>query len=246
MKRILLTVLAVTTLAACTKQITPEERISQIDTYFKEQPMTYADALAKIDADRRLDFLTLKLSKDLKAKDIWSVGEDGYASVVGELRGKNHGKDGDISIVSAPVDDPVACAAVLEAMRAFKKIGIQHKNNIRVLFYGQGKDDEDRTGLALVSSEFSGENELISFATDVNSMGLYPKRTFVLEEQPMFVEKMVKVIPPYIAPLGPCEVKQGVFPPAWDLRAPAYRYSVEEGTLARDAAQLTAFLFLVN
>ena len=116
--------LVVLSAAAC-KKITPETRIAQIDQHFNGKEAVYGDKLQQYTEDKKIDYLTLQLMKELGAKDLWTLEDEGHMALVAEFPGKEK-KNPQISLISASLDDPTACATILEVLEAYKKIKIQH------------------------------------------------------------------------------------------------------------------------
>jgi hypothetical protein len=244
MKRILLLALVVLSAVAC-KKITPETRIAQIGTFFDGKEDSYSAKLQQYTGDKQLDYLTLQLMGELGAKDLWTVEDDGLTSLVAEFPGK--AKAPQISMISAPLDDPTACALILEVLEAYKQIKIQHENTIRAVFYAPAPDSTRPSGLAAINQDLHESGEFNSFDIELSTRGDLPLHTFVLNENPAFVEKMIELIPGYLAPLGDYQVVKDAKPdPTWPLKGSIYRYHVNPAELQKEAAAVTAFAFLLN
>lgn len=245
MKRVLLILLAVLSTVACRK-ITPEDRIAQISDYFKTNENTYAEDLHRHEGQKRLDYLTLKLAKDINAEDIWTLENEGENSLVAEFPGRE-GKKTQFSLLSASLDDPDACAVVLNTLQAFKDLKINPKGTIRALFYSPLKDTAGISGLSAVFREIFESGELVTFEMEVASRDTLPGHTFFLDEKPVFAERLLEVVPPYLSPLGDYRLEQGEYPnPEWPVKASVYRYYIDPSDLKKESAVISAFSFLVN
>ena len=226
MKRFLLILLAVLSTVACRK-ITPEDRIAQISDYFKTNENTYAEDLHRHEGQKRLDYLTLKLAKEINAEDIWTLENEGENSLVAEFPGRE-GKKTQFSLLSASLDDPDACAVVLNTLQAFK-------------------DTAGISGLSAVFREIFESGELVTFEMEVASRDTLPGHTFFLDEKPVFAERLLEVVPPYLSPLGDYRLEQGEYPnPEWPVKASVYRYYIDPSDLKKESAVISAFSFLVN
>ena len=243
MKRILLLALVVLSAVAC-KKITPETRIAQIGNFFDGKEDSYSAKLRQYTGDKQLDYLTLQLLGELGANDLWTVDDEELTSLVAEFSGK--AKAPQISMISASLDDPTACALILEVLEAYKKIKIQHDNTIRAVFYAPAPDSTRPSGLASINQDLHESGEFNSFDIELSTRGDQPLHTFVLEESPAFAEKIIQMVPGYLAPLGDYQVVQGVPDPAWPLKGSIYRYPINPAELQKEAAAVTAFTFLLN
>ena len=243
MKKLMYFALVLLSLAAC-KRITPEERIAQISRFFDGKENNYTAQLQQFTGEKQLDYLNLVLAKDLGAEDIWTIEADGQSSLIAEFPGKEKGAS--LTMISASLDDPAACSAILELFEAYKKYKIQHKNTIRALFYAP-VDSTGNGGLHAVNEELRNSDELIIFDIELSTGRDLPRRTFVLEEKPVFAEQLIKVVSPYIAPMGDYSFKQGVYPNRdWPLTTSIYRYNLSADEFQKDVAVVTAFSFLLN
>ena len=248
MKRILLIGLAVLTAAAC-KQITPEQRINELSTYFSTKESTHTEWMESHDAAKRIDYLTLNLAKTAKADDLWTLEGGGGTSLIAEFTGrpKDRKQKPEMTMISASLDDPAACGVVLDVVEAFRELKIQHKNTIRAVFYEPSADSTGLTGLGAINREFRGSDELIVFDIELNSRDTLPSHTFVLEEKPYFARQMIEVLPPYFKTLGDYQFVQGPYPNNnWPLKGSIYRYHVEPGNLATEATAVATLAFLMN
>ena len=245
MKRILLLALVVLSAAAC-KKITPETRIAQIDQHFNGKEAVYSAKLPQYTGEKQLDYLTLQLAGELGAREIWTLDEDGHVALVAEFPGKDK-KNPQVSMISASLGDPNACATLLEVLEAYKKIKIQHKNIMRVLFYSPATDSTGRNGLTLVNQDMRESGDMVVFDIEVATREDQPQHTFVLDETPTFAKTLIDVVPGYMAPLGSYQLVQGTYPnPDWELHCPVYRYYVDPAAFQKEAAAVTAFTFLLN
>jgi hypothetical protein len=245
MKRLLLLSLVVLSAVAC-KTITPETRIAQIDQFFTGKEAVYSAKLQQFTGEKQLDYLTLQLMQELGAKDLWTLEDEGHQVLVAEFPGKEK-KNPQISLISASLDDPTACAAILEVLEAYKKIKIQHKNTIRALFYSPVTDSTGRNGLSVANRDIRESGEMVQFDIELSSHGEQPKHTFILDESPIFAKTLIEVIPGYLAPLGSYQLVQGTYPNTdWPMRCPIYRYQLAADDFQKEAAAMTAFTFLLN
>ena len=244
MKRILLITLAVLSAVSC-KKITPEMRIAQIDRFFDGKEDVYTAKLQQYEGEKQLDYLQLVLAGDLGAGDIWTIEADGLNSLMAEFPGKD--EHAQLTMISAPLDDPAACSAVLSLLEAFKDIKIQHKNTIRALFYSPAQDTTGQNGLVAVNDELRASDELIIFDIELSSRDTTALHTFILEENPAFAHQLLEVLPPYFAPLGDYRFEQGIYPNhSWPLKTSIYRYHIDSGDLQKETAAVTALAFLLN
>ena len=236
MKRLLLLSLVVLSAVAC-KTITPESRIAQSDQFFTGKEAVYSAKLQQFTGEKQLDYLTLQLMQELGAKDLWTLEDEGHQVLVAEFPGKEK-KNPQISLISASLDDPTACAAILEVLEAYKKIKIQHKNTIRALFYSPVTDSTGRNGLSVANRDIRESGEMVQFDIELSSHGEQPKHTFILDESPIFAK---------MAPLGSFKLVQGTYPNAtWPMKCPIYRYQLAPDDFQKEAAAMTAFTFLLN
>ena len=244
MKRILLITLAVLSAVSC-KKITPEMRIAQIDRFFDGKEDVYTAKLQQYEGDKQLDYLNLVLDRDLGAGDIWTIEADGMSSLMAEFPGKD--KHAQLSMISASLDDPAACSAVLSLLEAYKTIKIQHKNTMRVLFYSPARDTTGQNGLVAVNDELRASDELILFDIELSTRDTTARHTFVLEEKPVFAKQLMGALQPYFAPMGDYQFKQGTYPnPSWPLKTSIYRYHIDSSDLQKESAAVTALAFLLN
>ena len=248
MKRILLIVLAVLAAASC-KKVTPDQRIGEFSTYFSGKGSTHTEWMESHDASKRIDYLTLNLAKTAKADDLWTLEGGGGTSLIAEFTGRTKDKKGpEMTIISASLDDPVACGVVLDVMEAFRELKVQHKNTIRAVFYEPSADSTGLTGLGAVNREFRGSDELMVFDIELSSRDTLPSRTFVLDEQIYFARQLIEVLPTYFKSLGDFEFVQGTPPDRsnWPMKGPVYRYHVEPGNLDTEAAAVATLAYLLN
>lgn len=245
MKRILLIALVVLAATSC-KKITPETRIAEINRFFQGKEDVHTPKLQQYQGKKQLDYLNLILDGELDAATIWVVEADGQSSMLAEFPGSD--KKGDLTMISASLDDPQACSAVLEAMEALKQLKIQHKNTIRTLFYAPAPDSTGQNGLAAVNDELRSFEELILFDIELTTGSeTVPTKTFVIEEKPDFARQLIEIIQPYMAPLGDYQFEQGIYPnPSWPLKTSIYRYNVDPGDFQKDVAAVTSFAYLLN
>ena len=237
--------LVVLSAAAC-KKITPETRIAQIDQHFNGKEAVYGDKLQQYTEDKKIDYLTLQLMKELGAKDLWTLEDEGHMALVAEFPGKEK-KNPQISLISASLDDPTACATILEVLEAYKKIKIQHKTTMRAVFYSPATDSTGRNGLDVVNQDLRESAEMAQFDIELSTRDDNPHHVFVLDESPTFAQTLIQVVPGYLAPLGEYQVIQGVYPnPVWPLHCPIYRYYIDSNEFQKEAAAVTAFTFLLN
>ena len=248
MKRILLIGLVVLAAASC-KKPNAEERITAITEYYTENTEdTYAAQIAQYEGDRRIDYLSLVLGKEMGTEDIWTLDTDTGHSLLAAFPGVDKkATEPIISLISAPVDDPTACAAVLNVLKAFKKLRIAHKNDIRAFFYDPQPDSLGQSGLTLAEQDFKDTKEIITFNLVLTSRDTLPANTFVIEDKKMFTAKLIDIVLPYLKPLGEYQFVQGnYYNPEWPIKMATYRFQVDESRLMQDAAVTTAFYMLLN
>lgn len=237
--------LTVLSTVAC-KKVTPEMRIAQFADYFSSKDDSHAARLQQYEGDKRVDYLTLQLARELGADDIWTIEAAGENSLVAGFPGKEKGNR-QMSIISASLDDPAACAAVLEVLQAFKSLKVRHKNDIRAIFYSRAQDSTGFNGLAAINQEMREDGDFFVFDIELSSQSDLPRNTFTLSDKVPFTQRMSEVIPPYLAPLGTYELMQGTYPDSeWPLKGPVYRYVVDADNLQKDAAAIAAFTYLLN
>ena len=250
MKRILLIGLAVLAAASC-KKVTTEERVVAVAEYFNQQEESYTSQVAGYEGDKRLDYLTLVLNKDLKTEDLWTLDSESGSSLLAVFEGRDKDttkKATAISMIAAPLDDPTACGVVLDVLKAFKKLRIAHKSEIRALFYDAQPDSLGHPeGLALLGQDILDADELISFTIALSSRDSLPAGTFAIDDQRSFREKVIEILPPYFTPLGTYTFVEGTFPnPDWPNRMGVYRYHVDKDRLPQDEAAVTVLTMLLN
>ena len=250
MKRVLLIGMVVLAAASC-KKVTPEERVVAVADYFNQQEEeSYTGKVAGFEGDKRIDYLTLVLSKDLKTEDIWTLDSESGTSLMAVFEGRDKEAQDKpvISMIAAPVDDPTACGVVLDVLKAFKKLRIAHKSEIRALFYEAQPDSLGHpAGLALLGQDILDADELISFTIALSSRDSLPSGTFAIDDQRSFRQKVIEIIPPYFTPLGTYQFVEGTFPnPDWPNRMGVYRYHVDKDRLPQDAAAVTVLTMLLN
>lgn len=244
MKRILLISLAVLAAAAC-KKITPEQQVSKIAEFLGGYENEYVTPLTQHDTGRRLDYLTLVLNRDLDANSIWTLETGGGTSLNAEFPGREKNKQ--ISLISASIDDPAACAAALGILRAFKEQRLNTANTLRLLVYDNTPDSLGVSGLESVIRDYRASEELITFDLELSTCDTLPNHTFIMEEKPVFVEKILEVIPPYFKQLGDYQFVQGEYPNHdWPLKSSVYRYRIDPGDLPRETAAAAALTLLLN
>ncbi|MBR5019961.1 MAG: hypothetical protein IKX53_10065 [Bacteroidales bacterium] len=245
MKRFTLILLAVLSAIACRK-VTPEEQIAQIAGYFEKTSDAFSENLQRHEGDKRVDYLTLTLAKELMADDLWTLEYAGEKSLIAEFPGREK-KQTQFSLLSASLDDPEACAVVLNTLQAFKDLKIKPKGTIRTLFYNPVQDTLGFSGLTAVFGEFYESGELVTFELEVSSRDSIPPHTFRIEEKPAFADQLIEVIPPYLAPLGNFQFVRGQYPnKEWPVKASVYRYRIDPADLRKESAAVAAFCFLVN
>lgn len=245
MKRVLIILLAVLSTVAC-KKVTPEMRIAQMADYMAAKENVHSAKLSQYEGDKRVDYLTLQLVKNLAADDLWSLENAGENSLVAEFLGKSK-SDSQLTLLSASLDDPDACATILSILEAFRDLKISHKNDIQVLFYSSAQDSTGQSSLDAINQELDESGDFFAFDIELSALSSLPVHTFVVSDKRDFVSKMAEVIPPYLEPLGDYRIMQGTYPdPAWPLKGPVYRYALSKNELAKDAAAVAAFTFLLN
>ena len=244
MKRFLLILLAVLSTVAC-KKVTPEDRIAQMAEYLASHQDIHAARLAQYDDAKRVDYLTLQLAKELEATDLWTLETADRNSLVAEFPGNTKG-DHQLSLLTASLDDPAACAMLLNVLETFRDLKIRHKNDMRAIFYSTAKDSTGTDGLTALNQEMIDDGEIFAFDIALSSTASLPGYTFIISDKRAFVERMAEVVPPYIEPLGSFQLMQGVYPdPEWPLKGPVYRYTLN-GDRNQDAAAIAAFTYLLN
>ena len=242
MKKAFVLALALLSLAAC-KKITPEQRIAEIDRFFDGKTESYSADLKQYQGDKQIDYLHLVLARDLDAGDIWTVESGEQSSLIAEFPSKE--KDAPLAMISASLDDPAACAAILEMLEAYRDIQIQHRNTLRVLFYAPA-DSTGNSGLAAVNEEIHAANELNIFDIELSTQADLPAHTFVIEDTPKFADQLVEALPRYFAPLGDYQFIPRLPDPEWPMRGTIYRYNLSTDEFQQEVAAVTVFAFLLN
>ena len=165
MKRVLIILLAVLSTVAC-KKVTPEMRIAQMADYMAEKENVHSAKLSQYEGDKRVDYLTLQLIKNLAADDLWSLENAGENSLVAEFLGKSK-SDSQLTLLSASLDDPDACATILSILEAFRDLKISHKNDIQVLFYSSAQDSTGQSSLDAINQELDESGDFFAFVINL-------------------------------------------------------------------------------
>lgn len=254
MKRILFFLLVTLVAAsACSKKVPSEKIISGFCQHYDKKGDVYREPLARLAPEKRSGYVLLKLGKDLKAADVWTLDFEEEDLESGEMEGgqvivaefKSREKDRHISMISACLEDPDACSAVLDVLDAFKEAKFRPALTLRAVFYEGGKSGVD--GLKAVARDFNDASELSTFDIEVSSRDSIPERTFIIEDKLAFAGKIVEVIPPLVKPVGDVEFEIGDFPrEGWPTNIPTYRYRLSSADRLTDLKVLTAFTFLLN
>lgn len=243
MKRITLILFAVLATVSC-KKVTPEQQITRIGTYFSNLEAPMAGQVERFDGSKRIDFLTLNLAKELDSEDIWTLENAGENSLIAEFPGKEKELKR-YTLISASLDDPAACAAVIDLMKAFKELKIRPRNTVRTLFYSTAADSTGYSSLHAVNEEIYDSHEIYEFGIEISSCDTLPKRTFVIEENPMFASQLIETIQPYFLDSGYKFVK-GTFPnPEWPLKLATYRYAIDPGSYKEDLKAIATIAMLL-
>ena len=233
---------------AC-KQVTPEEQIAKIGTYFSDHKNGYAAFLQQVDATKRSDYLTLVQAKDLGAAEVWLLDTDEGKTLVAEYPGSKpkKGTEPQIALVTASLDDPQACAAALAVVEAFKKMKLRHASTLRTAFYTPASDSATVSGLDVLRDDLVEANEAISYNLDLSTQRSQAPHTFLIEENLRFVSQFIEVLPPYFVPLGEYRFQQGVYPNHnWPINAATYRYRIDPQSISSETAALTTLVYLLN
>jgi len=245
MKRALLIGLTVLMAVAC-KKVTIEERIDSISAYFSQHENPYVERLEQLADGQRIDYLTYTLLKDLRAREAWILDEGENESLVAAFPSRK-AAEGQLSAITVSLDDPAACAAALHLIKACKDLKIKSKNNLRVLFYAPAPDSAGKSGLVSFRRDLRDAGEIISLDIHLTSLDSLPPHTFVIEENPGFVERFLEVIPPYFKPLGEYSFIKGTYPnPDWPLNTATCRYNLDAEDLQNETAAVTILSFLLN
>ena len=245
MKRLLLIGLALLAMASC-KKVTPEERIDSIYTFFENNEDNYSTRLAGLDPAKRPDYLMLVLANELKADEVWTLGEEEDTSLAAEFNGEAE-KDKQLSIISASLDEVDACAAALNIMHAFKELKIKPSSHIRILFFSPARDSSSTSGLSVCQQDIQEAGEMVSFDLNLSSSGACPAHTFVIEESARFVDRFLELVTPYFSQRGDFTFTKGPYPnPEWALKAPTYRYDINPDERQKEYAAVTTLTFLLN
>ena len=248
MKRILLLTIAVLAAAtSCSKKVSSEQLIEGLVQHFDTKGDQFSEPLAGKSAENRADFITYHLGKTLGAADIWTLDvgssdEENGQVIVAEF--KSHDKNADISVLSASLDDPEACGAVLAVLDAFKQAKIRPAMALRAVFYDGGETGTE--GIRTLYDDFNQSGEIAAFDIEVSSLDSIPEKTFLIEDRPVFVRKIIEVIPAYLTPVCQASVKAGDFPrEGWPVLTPTYRYRLGDDRID-DLKALSVFTLLMN
>ena len=256
MKRILFFLLVTLVAAsACSKKVPSEKIIAGFSHYYEKNGDVYREQLVQLAPEKRNSVILLKLGKDLKAADVWTLDFEEENLESGEMEGgqvivaefKSREKDRHISLISACLEDPEACSAVLDVLDAFKEAKFRPAMTLRAVFYEGGESGTD--GLKAVAHDFFQAGELSTFDIEVSSRDTLPERTFIIEDKLAFAGKIVEVIPPLIKPVTDVQFEVGDFPrEGWPTNIPTYRYHLSPAPADRlsDLKALTGFTFLLN
>ncbi len=248
MRRIILLGMVLLAAVACRK-VSPEEQIAAFSDYFNEHENGFVDKLEQLDCTKRTDYLTLVQANQLGATEVWLLDTDDSRALVAEYRGRKHKKDTDpqLSLLTASLDDPQACAAVLAVMEAFKKMKVYPASTLRTAFYSPAAEDAATSGLHALHDDLVEAGEVISYDFEISSRHGQAPGTFLIEENPMFVEHFLREIPPYFTPLGDYHFQQGIYPnDNWPLNAATYRYMLDGHALPHESAAIATLVFLLN
>lgn len=247
---IILAVAALATAASCGR-VTAEEQMESLVSAFRQSAGTHYSALEALDEAKRPGYITLKLAKDLKIKDISAIDFEVDSTtegqvIIAEIPGTDK-EDYKISLISAAIDDPVGSGLVLDVLEAWRKCKVRRHNTIKAVFYDRCGNELAPVGLKELNSELHQTGEHPQFCIEVSNAAQLPERTFVIEDTPAFVENFFDVVPQYFEPLGDFTFMRGAFPnPKWPLRAPVYRYCPRSNELARDEAAVALMMYLLN
>lgn len=253
MKRILFFLLVtLVATSSCSKKVPSEKIISDFCQQYDKKGDVYREPLSQVAPEKRGSFILLKLGKDLKAADVWTLDFEEEDVESGEMNGgqvivaefKSREKDRHISMISACLDDPDACSAVLDVLNAFKEAKFRPALTLRAVFYDGGKTGTD--GLKAAANDFIQASELSTFDIEVSSRDSIPEKTFIIEDKLAFAGKLVEVVPPLVKPVADVDFEIGDFPrEGWPTSIPTYRYRLGSDRLS-DLKALTAFTFLLN
>ncbi len=245
MKRFTLILLTVLMAAACRK-VSPDQRIVQISKYFDKTDNTYVEDLQRFDNEKRLDYLTLTIAKELNAADIFTIEHADAQSLVAQFPGREK-KQMRYSILSASLDDPEACAVALSTLKALKDLKLKPNGTIHALFYSNAVDTAGVSGLDAVFQDIRDSEEQITFELELTTRDSLARHTFVIEDKEFFADQLIEVVPPYMAKLGTFQFRKGRYPNReWPIKAPVYRYSTDPTDLRKEAAAITLFSLLLN
>ena len=231
------------------KQVTPEEQIAEIGTYFNQYENSFASKLSQLDEAKRTDYLTLVQAKDLDADEVWLLETDEGQALVAEYPGRKpkKGEEPQLSLLSAPLDDPQACASALAVIEAFRKMKIRPASTIRTAFYSTASDSTMVSGLTVLREDLLEAGEVVSYNLDLTTSGDEAPHTFIIEENSRFVEQFLSVLPPYFKPLGEYRFRQGTFPnTSWPINAATYRYTLNRDELPHETAAVATLIYLLN
>ena len=186
------------------------------------------------------------LAKELGADDVWTLEHAGANSLAAEFPGREN-RITRYAYLSASLDDPEACAAVLNTLKAFKDMRIKPKGTMHALFYSTARDSAGVNGLGAIFREDVQAGDQITFDMELSTRDTLPDRTFIIEDKAFFADQLIEVVPPYLEPLGSFDFKKGRYPNRhWQVSAPTYRYSFDPAALRKESAAITTFALLLN
>ena len=228
------------------KQVSVQEQIDQLTAAATSGAGAHIAQIERFDGQKEIDYLTLTLAKELKAKDVWTLEDEGVTTLVADFRGRAR-QDGQMTVVSAALDDKLACATVLDLLSALKEAGTRPRNDLRAVFYHRSGDEFNAEGLKALNREIRESGEKVVFDLEISSNEARPVRTFILEDHPIFVDQIFESVPNYLNAVGDFTLTRGEYPNmSWPFKVPVYRYTVGREDPATDLRGLALFDFLLN
>lgn len=242
MKKIILLSLTALMTFSC-KPVPPEKKVADIYKYFSNEKFEPVSLSACT-----VDDLALALAADAGFEDLWTIDEeDGSCNLVGEIEGVKHPEN--TIVLSAALDNPEACAAVIETMKAFRKLKIKPNSTIKVAFYEPAVqiDSTVSSGMTTVARSITEKNSNILFNLEMTQDQAIGKNTFEIGgEKADFFNRITEIIPPYFAQYGSFHFTKGPEKDTiWPIAVPQYRFR-PDGSLNQQAAALASFVFLMN
>lgn len=192
---------------SCMK-VTMEQQIDNIFTFVEQDSDLQGlfDKAPTISENEIIEYYSYILTDKLKIKDIWTQdftvedtvsGPKECQNLVAEIPGKN--KKNQSIIISAPLNDPVACISAIEIMKTMKKAKVRKSNAIRLLLF-----DGDE-GCHTYRDISRTRNEAILFNVELEKMDKTFQNFSIFERNDIF-ESVRDIVPQYLNSYAPCSI----------------------------------------